>query len=158
MILVFRLAILLLLLPSICGATGFRNGGLSISPQQVTSSGGTTTLDLTYGQVIEVTGSANHTIKLPDSNVVKKGWILRIANNSNAVGGITIQDANGTQQAVMPYRQVTDWVLVDDTSRSGALAGMSTPSAGWPISLFSTQYTFARLNSRGGGDTESCMA
>lgn len=96
------------------GASGF--AGL-MGYTSTATSGGSTTLDNTSTQYQLFTGSASHTVRLPNTSTLTTGWTFHIVNNST--GTLTVNAAPPSLVATVPA-QMTLMVTCISTSGSGS--------------------------------------
>lgn len=136
----------------------------------ITSSSGTTTLDNTSPRNIVVTGSASHTIRLPDVTTLALGWTFTILNlstqaltlQSSGANAFSVNIAAGSIQRLtciaVTGTTTASWgqALIGSTSRqgTGALVFSSSPTLSSPIlqgAAYSLTTHTAGTNAQGQG-------
>lgn len=85
------LLLLGLLFPALAHGAAFQFGGVRHDLAQVVSSSGTTILTSASTQVQQVTGTAAHTIRLPDATTLKSGYWYLVSNDSTQT--VTVQNS-----------------------------------------------------------------
>lgn len=91
--------------------------------QSVTSSAGTTTLVNTSASLVQVTGTATHTIRLPDATTLKVGRPFTVLNRATDI--VTVQNSSGTPLGT----------LLSNTSATYRVTSIATPAGTWDIDL-----------------------
>ena len=118
---------ILLLGGALNAGTFIKQGALVEEPGTIAATGTTITLQTTSGTVQRVTGTAGHTIKLPNATLLFVGRRFDILNR--ATGVVSVQDYNGAAIKSLSGGEDTRLVLFSNAGSGGSWLAFA-PSAG----------------------------
>lgn len=95
----------------------FQYGGIRHDTASTASSSGTLTLTNTSKQVQRITGSANHTVVLPDATTLTAGYWYVISNDSSGV--VTVNANGGGNLTTLTVNQSATFYLMTATPAAG---------------------------------------
>lgn len=106
----------------------FKNGALVDQLSSTATSGGTLTLTNTSRKYQVLTGTSNHTVKLPNATTMKNGMVFTIINRST--GTITVNYDDNSLAATLAAGISKDFVLFDNGTSNGSFDISTSSSSG----------------------------